>query len=46
MIAQDKLFRMNNKERLWQKYCGFLDLSLPVFVELPAINNRPLHPGE
>src|SRR4030042_2049572 len=34
MITKDELFRTGNKERIWQKYCGFLDLSLTDFMEL------------
>lgn len=34
MITKDELFKTGNKERIWQKYCGFLDLSLTDFMEL------------
>ena len=34
MIARDELFRRGDHERIWQKYCGFLDLSLKEFMEM------------
>lgn len=34
MSAEDEVFRTGNKERIWQKYCGFLDLSLSDFIEM------------
>jgi phenylacetate-coenzyme A ligase PaaK-like adenylate-forming protein len=34
MITKDELFETGNKERIWQKYCGFLDLSLSEFMEI------------
>jgi hypothetical protein len=34
MITKDELFRTGNQERIWQKYCGFLDLSLVEFMEI------------
>jgi phenylacetate-coenzyme A ligase PaaK-like adenylate-forming protein len=34
MIAKDDLFDTGDKERIWQKYCGFLDLSLIEFMEI------------
>jgi phenylacetate-coenzyme A ligase PaaK-like adenylate-forming protein len=34
MITRDELFRTGNQERIWQKYCGFLDLSLSEFMEI------------
>jgi phenylacetate-coenzyme A ligase PaaK-like adenylate-forming protein len=34
MITKDELFRTGNRERIWQKYCGFLDLSLAEFMGL------------
>jgi len=34
MITKDELFKTGNKERIWQKYCGFLDLSVTDFMEL------------
>lgn len=39
MIAKDELFGTGNEERIWQKYCGFLDLSLSEFM---AIQERLL----
>jgi len=34
MITKDELFEAGDKERIWQKYCGFLDLSLQEFMEI------------
>jgi hypothetical protein len=34
MIKKDELFETGDKERIWQKYCGFLDLSLKEFMEI------------
>jgi len=34
MLTKDELFRTGNRERIWQKYCGFLDLSLDEFMEI------------
>ena len=34
MITKDELFKTGNQERIWQKYCGFLDLSLAEFMGL------------
>jgi len=34
MITKDKLFETGDQERIWQKYCGFLDLSLQEFMEI------------
>jgi hypothetical protein len=34
MITKDELFKTGNPERIWQKYCGFLDLSLDEFMEI------------
>jgi hypothetical protein len=34
MIKKDKLFETGDQERIWQKYCGFLDLSLQEFMEI------------
>jgi hypothetical protein len=34
MITKDELLRTGNQERIWQKYCGFLDLSLTEFMEM------------
>lgn len=33
MLSEDKYFKTLNKEQLWQRYCGFLDLSADEFVE-------------
>lgn len=34
MITKDELFQTGDQERIWQKYCGFLDLSLAEFMEI------------
>ena len=34
MIAKDELFKTVDQGRVWQKYCGFLDLSLTEFMEI------------
>ena len=34
MIPKDELFHMRDYERIWQKYCGFLDLSIKDFMEI------------
>ncbi|MDH5364768.1 MAG: GH3 auxin-responsive promoter family protein, partial [Dehalococcoidia bacterium] len=34
MINKEELFKTGNQERIWQKYCGFLDLSLDEFMEI------------
>ena len=34
MLTKDELFRIGDKERIWRKYCGFLDLSITEFMEI------------
>ncbi len=34
MIANDRLFQRGDKSKIWQKYCGFLDLSLAEHMEI------------
>jgi hypothetical protein len=34
VITKDELFETGDHERIWQKYCGFLDLSLKEFMEI------------
>jgi hypothetical protein len=34
MITKDELFQTGDHKRIWQKYCGFLDLSLAEFMEI------------
>jgi hypothetical protein len=34
MIQKDELFETGDEGRIWQKYCGFLDLSLQEFMEI------------
>jgi len=34
MLSEDKYFRDLTDSELWQRYCGFLDLSIDEFMEL------------
>jgi hypothetical protein len=34
MLPEDKFFRSDDKKMVWQRYCGFLDLSLQEFTEI------------
>jgi hypothetical protein len=34
MIKKDELFKIGDHKRIWQKYCGFFDLSLAEFMEI------------
>jgi hypothetical protein len=34
MITKDELLKTGDHKSIWQKYCGFLDLSLPEFMEI------------
>jgi len=34
MKTKDELFKTWNQERIWQKFCGFFDLSLQEFMEI------------
>jgi hypothetical protein len=34
MITEDELFRQGDPDKIWSKYCGFLDLSLTEFMEI------------
>ena len=34
VIAKDELFYTGTPEQIWQKYCGFLDLSLEEFMQI------------
>ena len=34
MNERDDLFRTGDSERIWQKYCGFLDLSVAEFMDI------------
>jgi len=34
MMKKDELFKTGDHKRIWQKYCGFLDLSLQEFMEM------------
>ncbi len=34
MLPEDKYFRTLTEDELWQRYCGFLDLSLSEFVDI------------
>jgi len=39
MLPEDKFFATNDRKKIWQRYCGFLDLSIEEFME---IQNRLL----
>jgi phenylacetate-coenzyme A ligase PaaK-like adenylate-forming protein len=39
VLPEDKFFQTNDEKKIWQRYCGFLDLSLEEFME---IQNRLL----
>lgn len=34
MMDSNKLFQTEDRERIWRKYCGFLDLSLDEFMDI------------
>ena len=34
MLSEDKYFQTLNEDELWQRYCGFLDLSIDEFMEI------------
>src|SRR3989304_8793998 len=34
IVTEDDFFRLGNQEKAWNKYCGFLDLSLPEFMDI------------
>ncbi len=34
MLAEDKYFKTLGEQELWQRYCGYLDLSLEEFMEI------------
>ena len=34
MLPEDRFFQTLNKEAVWQRYCGFLDLSMEEFMEI------------
>jgi hypothetical protein len=34
MLTKDELFETGDQEKIWRKYCGFLDLSLQEFMEI------------
>ena len=36
MKPLSELFRQGNNEALWQRCCGFIDLSLPEFMEIQS----------
>lgn len=51
MLREDRFFRTNDKQRIWQRYCGFIDLSLKEFMDIQAyllkeqielVSNSPL----
>ncbi len=34
MLPKDKIFHSNDREAIWQRFCGFLDLSVQEFMEI------------
>ena len=36
MLSEDKYFRTLSEEELWQRYCGFLDLSIAEFLKIQS----------
>lgn len=34
MLLNDEVFKAGDKQKVWQKYCGFFDLSLKEFMEI------------
>lgn len=34
MLSEDRFFQTSDEKKLWQRYCGFLDLSLEEFMEI------------
>ena len=34
MLPEDKFFQTHDKSKIWQRYCGFLDLSIEEFMEI------------
>ena len=36
MATLDELFRQGKREELWQRCCGFIDLSLPEFMNIQS----------
>jgi hypothetical protein len=41
-MAKDELFQTGDQQGIWQKYCGFLDLSLAEFMEIMEIQEQLL----
>lgn len=37
VVEKDELFRTGDKEKIWQSYCGFLDLSLEEFMGIQEL---------
>jgi len=37
MLEKDELFAIGDSERIWKKYCGFLDLSLSEFMVIQKL---------
>lgn len=34
MLSEDKFFQTEDRNKIWQRYCGFLDLSIKEFMEI------------
>jgi len=37
MLSEDKFFQTDDKQTIWQRYCGFLDLSLHEFMRIQEL---------
>jgi len=37
MLSEDKFFQTDDKQTIWQRYCGFLDLSLDEFMRIQEL---------
>ena len=51
MVKESELFHIRDNSRIWQRYCGFLDLSVREFMgmqknllleQLELVSNSPL----
>lgn len=36
MLPEDKFFQTNDEQKIWQRYCGFLDLSVDEFMKIQS----------
>ena len=37
MLPEDKFFETKDKKKIWERYCGFLDLSLEEYMQIQLI---------